>query len=712
MANGKIDKELEQYRNLLDTPTEFKHGFGWTTVAGIFFCGLIMLPGSIYLGLMTGGSLGAAATWVTVILFAEISRRAMKTMNKQELVVLLHAAGVMIAANAMFPGGPFGHLVYRAYLVSSEAARDAGMTNYFPTWWVPKPDSNAVLERNFFHADWLTPIALIAFMAIVGLIKKYTLGYFFFRLTSDIENLPFPFAPIAAQGAMALAEMDEKPPEPALRASVPDGTSPAQKAAMPQKSEPDEVQPTKKKGSKWRLFSLGVVVGISFGILQVGVPAVSGIFLEKPIYLIPQPFVDTTTLTESVLPATPTGVALDLGIIGIGFVIPFWAVVGTFLAIVLTLVLNPILHHAGVLTHWQPGMNTINTAFANNIDFWLSFGIGAGVGIAAVSLFSTIRDVIRKSREYKAKRGEQGARQDLWATPPPGRGDYPMWLALAGYVVASSAVVVLCYILIPNPNLLPFMIAFVFLYNPFISYVNARLLGIAGQSVDIPFIKETSFILSGAKGIDIWLAPIPIENYGYMAQSFRVNELTGVNFRSLIKADLVALPILFVLSGLFWAFIWYADPIPSDAYPYAQVHWEYASKNTVLLFSSTFVVEGEEAGKKSILDSEFGKALHPKVMGTGFAFTVIGFAVLTFFGLPTMLIYGFIRGLGQFPHVMVLEIIGGMLGRFYFRKKFGAKNFLRMAPTILAGYFTGVGLISMATIAMKLIKEAVSSAPF
>lgn len=55
----RTDKELEQYRDLLDVPTDFKNGFGWSTVVGIFFCGLIMLPGSIYLSLMTGGNMGA-----------------------------------------------------------------------------------------------------------------------------------------------------------------------------------------------------------------------------------------------------------------------------------------------------------------------------------------------------------------------------------------------------------------------------------------------------------------------------------------------------------------------------------------------------------------------------------------------------------------------------------------------------------------------------
>ena len=710
MATHQVkDKELELYRNLLETPTEFKDGFGWNTVAGIVFCGLVMLPGSIYLGLMTGGSLGSAATWVTVILFAEMSRRALRTMNKQELVVLLHAAGIMIAANAMFPGGPFGHLVYRAYLVSCETVRDAGMSHGFPTWWAPKPESAAIVERNFLHWDWWQPVALAVFMSFIGLIKRYTLGYFFFRLTSDIENLPFPFAPISAQGAMAMAEMDQKP-TPAAAPAAPAATTPAA-PAQPGEAPAPATTPPAKTVSNWRLFSLGVVIGISFGAIQVGIPALTGLFLDKPFYLIPQPWVDTTTLTESILPATPTGIAIDAGIIGIGMVVPFWAIIGSFIAIIATIIVNPILHHVGVLSHWQPGMNTINTAFSNSIDFWMSFGIGAGLGIAAVSIYSTVRDVLAKLREQRAATAVGQRRASLWETPKKGRGDYPLVYALILYVIAASAVVYLCHVLVPQVHV-AFLIIFAFLYNPFISYVNARLLGIAGQTVDIPFLRESAFILSGAKGVEIWLAPIPIENFGGMAQSFRVNELTGVSFWSLLKADLIAIPLLFLLSGAFWAFVWYADPIPSDAYPYAMVNWEYAAKNNVLLFSSTFVAPGENPADKSLLDSQFMQAVHPKTIGGGFVFTVIAFALLTVFGLPVMLVYGFVRGLGGFPHIMALEIIGAMISRFYLQKRFGAQNFLRMVPTVMAGYFTGVGLISMATIALKLIKGAVSSAPF
>ncbi len=700
----KLDKELQQYRNLLQTPAEFREGFGWTTVVGILFCGLIMMPGSIYLGLMTGGNIGSAAQWVTLILFSEVARRAMKPMSKQNLVVLLYAVGAIMA------GGPIGEFVYRAFLVTSDAVRDAGMRDAFPTWFVPKPDSPAILERNMFHPDWLIPIGLAVFMTIIGFINKFTIGYFFFRLTSDVEKLPFPMAPIQAQGSMALAEADDT----GNKSAAPGGTAEDAELDRAKTAYLKGKKGERKKSDRWRLFTLGASIGVVFGLFQVGIPAISGLFLDKAVFLIPLPFIDTTTLTETILPATPTGMAFDLGIVLIGMVLPFWAIIGSFFAIAATIVINPVLHYFGVLSRWQPGMDTINTNFSNSMDFWMSFGIGAAFGIAIISVYQTIRDVIKRMRELAPKRADGVARESIWKTPGNGRGDYPMWVALGGYIIASLAQIILCYVLLKDTGtsrigILTFLTIFTFIYNPFISYVNARLLGIAGQQVDIPFVKETAFILSGAKGVDIWMAPIPIANYGGQAQAFRVNELTGVSFRSLVKIDIVTQPVLLILSWVFWGFIWYSSAIPSEAFPTAQMNWELRSKNEALLYSSTFAAAGNNGG---IMDSEFMKALHPTVVGTGLSFTVAAFVFLSVFGLPTMLVYGMIRGLGQLPHYMFLEILGALLGKYYFQKKFGADNFLRMAPTIMAGYFTGVGLISMATIAVKLIQAAVSAAPF
>ena len=696
MASEIHDREMEQYRNLLATPTEFKDGFGWTTVVGILFCGLVMMPGGIYLSLMTGQGLGQAGSWVTVILFMEIARRALKPLSKHNLVILLHASHVMMAGTAMFFGGPFSQMVYRAYVVTSETVRDAGMSGAFPTWWAPPANSPAVTERLLFHKDWLAPVGLAFFLAVIGLVKKYTMGYFFFRLTSDIENLPFPLAPIRAQGAMALAESEEEAPQEAAKG----------KHALA-RSGP-------KKGSlRWRIFALGVTLGISFGFFSVGIPALTDLILSKPVFLIPQPFVDTTVLTEQLLPATPTGIVFDLGVILLGFVLPFWSVIGTFSAIVLTLILNPVLYHAGVLSHWQPGMNTVNTTFSNSIDFWLSFTIGSSFGIAACSVFATIKDVRTKLRDLKNARKQGEERESIWATPEKGRGDYPLWLALVIYCVVAIAMIALCYHLLPHTKgVLFFLIFFAFFYNPFISYLNARLLGISGQAIEIPHIKEAMFLLSGARGISIWLAPVPIDHFGEQAQAFRVNELTGVSFRSLLKTDIVAMPVLFVLSFVFWSFIWRSNAIPSDIFPAASINWELAVKNQTLIWSSTFQGIGTAGADRSIMDSEFMGAIHPRVMGISAMTTITLYTVLQLLGMPVMLIYGMVRGFGALPHTMALEIVGAMVGRFYFQRRYGRQNFLRTAPALMAGYFTGVGLIAMSTIAMKLIKMAVSAAPF
>jgi hypothetical protein len=658
-----LDAELEVYRSVLETPTEFKNGFTWVAIAGAFFCGLLMMPGAIYLSLMTGG--GIAASWVTLIIFSEVSRRAMRTMSKQELVILLMVAG------AMAGGGPIGQLVWRQFFIQSDAVRDIGLLGKFPAWFSPPMGSAALTERSLWHVDWLIPIGLMVFLTVVGSIKSYTLSYFFFRLTSDVERLPFPFAAIGAQGSMALAESGER-----------------------------------KTTWKWRIFSLGAILGLAFGAIQIGIPLITGAVLTKPIQLIPIPWYDSTILTENILPATATGLVIDLGLIISGMVIPFWAVMGSAAALLLTLVLNPMLFHWGVLTRWKPGMDTISTTFSNSIDFWMSFGLGIAGGIAVIGIYQTVRDVTLKVRETrrrdKLEANRSLPREDIWATPP-GRGDFSIWIALGLYAICAAIVVWVCHLLVPGFSVL-FMIFFTFLYTPLISYINARLVGICGQSVNIPFVREAAYILSGYKGVEIWLAPIPIDNMGGAAQEFRTHELTGTNFWSYVKATCLIVPLSFILSFVFWAFIWKSGAIPSDMFPFAQKMWDLNAKNTVLLYSATLDTGGAQP--------LFFQALHPLIIGGSFAFSVFAFVVMTIFKMPIMMIYGFVQGIGGMPHGFVPIVIGALIGKFYFHKKMGQKRFLEVMPVLTAGYGTGVGLIALIGVAANLIVSAVSSAPF
>ena len=66
----RLDKELQQYRDIMKVPSRFEEGFSWTALVAALFIALLMVPGSMYMGLLIGQG-GGASQWVTVILFLE-----------------------------------------------------------------------------------------------------------------------------------------------------------------------------------------------------------------------------------------------------------------------------------------------------------------------------------------------------------------------------------------------------------------------------------------------------------------------------------------------------------------------------------------------------------------------------------------------------------------------------------------------------------------
>jgi hypothetical protein len=644
------DKELQEYRDLLQPPDHFEEGFDWKTVVGAIFIGFLMMPGSMYLQLVIGTGIGPAARWVTIILFAELAKRAYSELKQQEIFLLYYMAGAALST-------PFQGLLWNQYLVQSDAARMLGVTEFIPAWVAPAAESDSLIERTFFHRDWLIPILLLVGTQIIQRIDQFGLGYALFRITSDVEKLPFPMAPVAALGTMALAESTED----------------------------------KQKSWKWRVFSIGGVIGLAFGAIYVLLPTVSGLMLMEPIRLIPIPWVELTGHTEDVLPAVATGIQLDLGLVFIGMVLPFWAVIGGVIGIIITIVANPILYENGILTRWHPGMKTVDTIFANNFDFYMSFSIGLGLAIAFIGIWHVVGS-FRKSDSSK-----KGSLRDLFR-PPPGRGDFNFWISIGIYVFSTISYVLLCLWLVPNFPWI-FFIAYGFLYTPIVSYITARMEGIAGQFVSLPLVREVSFIVGakyfGYQGIEIWYAPIPIHNYGEATVNFRQIELTGTSIRGIIKSEIVVFPIVMIASLLFSQFIWRLAPIPSSAYPFAQEVWHLQALNTLLMQSST--LEGSAA---------FYQALNFVYVLAGVGLGVIMYAILTLFGLPIMLVYGMVRGLGQtLPHGHILELAGALLGRFFFFKRYGAM-WRQYAPVLLAGFSCGMGLTGMFAMGVTLILKS------
>ena len=108
----------------------YEDGFNSRTIWAAFFVGLIMLPGAIYLELVTGKSFAGAAEWVTIIMFIELSKRLFIKLKPQEIIILYWlAAGLAatglgasgLSAGSSVHGSPFAKMIWFQYLMPAQS---------------------------------------------------------------------------------------------------------------------------------------------------------------------------------------------------------------------------------------------------------------------------------------------------------------------------------------------------------------------------------------------------------------------------------------------------------------------------------------------------------------------------------------------------------------------------------------------------------------
>lgn len=670
------DREIETAREQSERGSEedgggkpkYEDGFSFRVVIGAIFVCLIMLPGAIYLGLVAGQGLGGSAQWVTIVLFSEVARRSFITLKRQEIYCLYYMAGALtLTGFSVLPGisgGPVGGLIGMQYLMQSPYMHNVAVQ--LPSWVAPHLGSAAYQNRNLLDHAWYvpffwSPLPILIFTQVFDRLKWVSLGYILFRITSDVERLPFPMATVAASGATALAEAG-----------------------------------TKEESWRWRIFSTGTIIGLLFGAVYIGVPVISGIFLQTPVQILPIPFFDFTTNAERALPTALIGYNPDLGAVMIGFVLPFEVVLGSFLSSVIAQIgVNPILQHYGMFPHWLAGSAAIQTSIAINFDFWMSFNIGTQLAVAIIGFGSVFHSIAKsRSSQNKVQRGSLGK-------VPEGRGDFPIWVAVAVWLTATVGYVLVNHKLVPMFPL--WIIAFYgLIWTPLNSYVTARMIALTGQSTDVPFVNQSVVLASHYSKPDIWFAPLPLNNYGSQAQSFRQLELTGTKITSLIKLEAFMLPIILITSFAYWAFLWKTNDIPSAQFPYVQKFWPQAAVTQSVW--SQINAHGGTAWAT--------QAIKPKLIEMGGVIGLGLYAIMMVFKAPLLFFYGFIGGIGTMPHFTIPTFLGGVLGKFYFSKKIGKEKWQLYTPVLLAGFSCGVGLLSMAVIALALIAKTVNFLPF
>jgi len=659
-------KQPDTSSALADIDEPFVDGFTWNTIAAMLFIGVVMMPGAILLGLVAGQSMGGAAEWVTIILFLEITKRSFVTMRRQELIIIYFAAASLVAPGAhAIVGGQFATMIWNQYLIQSPQAEAIAM--HIPTWVVPPKGSAPLIERTFMSTLWLKPLGVVLATWFFFQINSLSFGYLVFRITSDIEKLPFPMAPVAAGGATALAESS-----------------------------------TKSETWRWRIFSIGTILGLIWGTIYVVIPTLSSTFLTETVTILPIPFIDFTGNLRSVLPTAVLAVNTEISGLLAGFVLPYWAVIGTFTAGMLkNFVINPVLYHNGIMERWEPGMSLIPTTISVDFDFWLSAKIGIALFVFVVSIAAIVKSLMKGGQELDEKPVNEMDPEKVG--PGSGRGDVPIWLAALGFTVASVMLVFFIHWLVPEfPSWI--VVIFAFVLTPMMSYISAKMTGITGTTgaANFPYMREGSIYISGYQGVAIWFVPLPINDYGGWAQQFRVLQLTRTKFVSYVKMIFANFIIVLIFSFIFWSFIWKMTTIPSSAYPYAQKMWPFHATMQVLWASSTL------PGGSNLMQ---GIVTIPKI-ASGFGIAAISWGAVMIGKGPLTLFYGLVSGFSGFPTGTYLMFAGAMLNQFYFFPKFGQQRWRRYAPVLLAGYGCGMGLIAMTSIAVSLVMKSISSVVF
>ena len=437
-------------------------------------------------------------------------------------------------------------------------------------------------------------------------------------------------------------------------------------------------------------------MGLVFGFFYLAIPIFTGVVFGSPVQLLPIPFFDFTTNTEHALPTALVGYNPDLGALMTGFILPLPIVVGAVISSCIAQIgVNPVLHAHGMMPHWLAGSDAISTNISNQFDFWMSFGIGTQLAVAVIGITSVVLTLARsRRREDSARRGGLGA-------IPKGRGDFPWQLALGAWLLATLGYVILNHKLVPMFPI--WIVAFYGLvWTPLNSYISARMIGLTGSGVTFPFLNQGVVLKSGYSQPDIWFAPLPLSDYGPQAQKFREIELTGTKFTSILWLEVTMLPLILITSFLYWGFLWHTTEIPSAQFPYAQKLWPQAAVQQAI-----WAQVNAKGGANWALH-----ALKMPLIKDGFGVGLLLFGLTKLFNLPLMFFYGLIGGMGNMPHYTIPPFIGGMLGRYYFAKRFGAERWSMYTPVLIAGFACGVGLIGMAAIALALISKTVNYLPF
>ena len=167
-ANGQMPTDVAEPRRWrrcarsrrrpAGTDTEhavYEEGFTGADPVGALFVAFVMMPGAIYLGLVSGQGLGSASEWVTIVLFAEVARRSFMPLKRQEIYIIFYIAAALSHLNATLGvvGGPFGDRIWDGFLHTANQAvgTKVDVWNYLHF----RPAPRGALDPQHLNPGWV-----------------------------------------------------------------------------------------------------------------------------------------------------------------------------------------------------------------------------------------------------------------------------------------------------------------------------------------------------------------------------------------------------------------------------------------------------------------------------------------------------------------------------------------------------------------------------
>jgi len=615
----------------------YEPGLTWRSVLGIVFSSAALLPVAMYLQLVSGTVAAPFMVYFTLILFSEFSRIFGSPLTKQELFIIYKLSG--IAATALIGQ------VYRAYFVTSPITwsfkiDSTPIPKLIPSWWAPPPGSEAYRLRTIFHPDYFYPILYANLFTIFSFIMDFALTMILAPLYLRIERLPFPMALVEAEMCITLAE---------------------------------------RRPDRFRVFIVSSLGGMLYAFFVHFVSTALG------FSLVPLPFWDLTSLTESYMPGALIGISTEAMTWVMGMVVPFpaafymligslgiWIFGNTF-----TLTLFPQFFPLWV-REYRPGMGISAIWQRSLLRVWIVPQIAFGFALAVVSIFKARKSIISTIATLRELRGYSAV-----LSPK---------ILLGLYILGAVSSVLLFHYLVPDfPLWIPAILSLGF--SAVNGLIATRALGETGTSLLLPDLWTLSVYFSGYKGVGAWLIQQGMLIGGYAVPGWVTNmkiaELTKTRWMDFFKALVIVYIVQRLFGWTYLVFFWSMSPIPSVMYPAAQIQWPIQAITQCVWMTRSIKLTQET------FFYAFGVML---------AILLVGETLISKF-VP-FLSAALITGTTLIPPYAIAMFMGSLIGRYVFPRILGHEWWRRYRVSVVAGFILGESIIVGVGVAGSLLARA------